>query len=157
MLKAAHSLVFKHINSLLTCLSYDVSSGRAVPLATAAERTQTRLSAAGGSSSCARRICRAWHPLVLPGAVDGTPWTGWQALSRLSTYEASVDPPSSSLGSGLKRHLCEVSWWLNPECSDKIHSNHFQVKIFFPPFSFLLSLSFLPLSFLSLSFSAKHF
>lgn len=35
----------------------------------------------------------------------GTGCTSWQVLSGLSIYEASVDQTSSSLGSGLKRHL----------------------------------------------------
>lgn len=76
----------------------------------------------------------------------GTGWTAWHGLSRLSTCEASVDQTSSSLGSGLNSFVfvsCEVSWWLNTECSNKTQSNHLKAKVFFFPFSFLLSLSFL--------------
>lgn len=118
-----------------------MSSGRAVPLATAAEQTQM----------CPWLLLAAAVPAEsldpgTPRLSCGTGWTAWHGLSRLSTCEASVDQTSSSLGSGLNSFVfvsCEVSWWLNTECSNKTQSNHLKAKVFFLPFSFLLSLSFL--------------
>lgn len=65
--KAAHGSVFKHTNSPPTHLPHAVSSGRAVPLATAAELTLMCPSTLPGSS-CACSLSSAQYQPVLPGA-----------------------------------------------------------------------------------------
>lgn len=86
MLRAAHRLIFKRINSLLTCLSHDVSSGRVVPLA--------RLPS--------KHKCVPWLLLaaaVPTGSLDpGTPWRmscamGWDGQAGSSSVGSALMNP----------------------------------------------------------------